>query len=160
MEIPPTCNQLKFNTCKAKVSCMLTHVILLKPKTKTWPAMNKLHLTFSLIFSTNYNIQEASLFPRVNTNQNFLPYFSLFSLKEIARSSLKSLLSNPRVHTLKKDKAHLISSFYSFKATRIVKNTLPFIPTGPTPKERKTLNSPLPFTPTSPAATRISFNSS
>ena len=123
-------------------------------------AMNKLHLTFSLTFSTNYNIQEASLFPRVNTNQNFLPYFSLFSLKEIARSSLKSLLSNSRVHTLKKDKAHLVSSFYSFKATRIVKNTLPFFPTGPTPKERKTLNSPLPFTPTSPAATRISFNSS
>ena len=76
-------------------------------------AITKLHLTFSLTFSTNYNIQEASLFPRVNTNQNFLPYFSLFSLKEIARSSLKSLLSNPWVHTLKKDKAHLISSSYS-----------------------------------------------
>ena len=119
-----------------------------------WPCNEQAppHLFFDFL-----NQLEVSLFPRVNTNQNFLPYFSL---KERARSSLKSLLSNPRVHTLKKDKAHLISSFYSFKATKIVKNTLPFIPTGPTPKERKTLNSPLSLTPTSPAATRVSFNSS
>ena len=48
--------------------------------------------------------------------------------------------------------------FFDFlKATRTIKNSLPLIPTGPTPKERKTLNSPLPLTPTGPATTRGFF---
>ena len=53
--------------------------------------------------------------------------------------------------------------FFDFlKATRRLKKLSPsFIPTGPTPKERKSLNSSLPLTPTSPATRKkVSFNSS
>ena len=48
--------------------------------------------------------------------------------------------------------------FFDFlKATRTIKNSLPLIPMDPTPKKRKTLNSPLPLTPTGLAATRSFF---
>ena len=36
---------------------------------------------------------------------------------------------------------HLISSFFYFNATRTIKNSLPLIPMGPTPKERKALTN-------------------
>ena len=53
--------------------------------------------------------------------------------------------------------------FFDFlKETRRPKQLPPsFIPTGPTPKETKALNSSLPLTPTGPAARKkVSINSS
>ena len=52
---------------------------------------------------------------------------------------------------------HLISSFFYFNATRTIKNSLPFIPMGPTPKERKALNSSLPITLTVQQQQEVSF---
>ena len=47
VEIPLTCNQLKFNTCKANEPCMMTNPI----DQDLDKAITKLHLTSSLTFS-------------------------------------------------------------------------------------------------------------
>ena len=69
-------------------------------------AMNKLHLTSCLTFSSNQSIQEAPYLSISHgyTNQNFSPTLLSFLLRKELGSSLKSLLSNPRVHTLKESK--------------------------------------------------------
>ena len=146
-----TCNQWKFNTCKAKASCMSTN-----PKTKTWPAMHSPSSTSSLLWLSQATRTSKKLFTSLFPtgpckSEIFISTLRSFLLRKELGSSLKSLLSNPQVHTLKESKAHLISSFYSFKTTRIVKNTLPCIPMGPTPKRKKTLSSSLPLILLGPA---------
>ena len=101
---------------------MLTHVLPLNPKDQDLAghAMSKFHLVSSLTFLKTTRTSKKlspSHVPRVHTNDNFLPYFSLFSLKERARSSLQSMGS----HTQRKIKLHLISSSYSLKETRKLK---------------------------------------
>ena len=117
------------------------------------------HLFFD--FSNNQNIQETPFlsFPTGPCKSEFSPHFCLFSLKERARSSLESSLKPTGQHLKKKIRLHIISSFYSLKATRTIKNSLPPIPTGPTPNERKTLSSCLPFILLGPATRKgKSFN--
>ena len=78
------------------------------------------------------------------------PYLFFDFLKETRRlKKLSPSLKPTGPHIKRKIRLHLVSSFYSFKATRTIKNSLPFIPTGPTPKERKALtNSPPSLTET------------
>ena len=102
VEIPPTCNQLKFNTCKAKFSCMWTN-----PKTETWTynhqAPPHLFLDFlKQITSKNLSFPTG---PCKNLNSHFA--FVSFSLKEGARKLPWVSLSSPSVHTPKrKTKPH------------------------------------------------------
>ena len=64
-------------------------------------AITKFHLTSSLIFLKT-NIQEASPFPPIHAKSEFSPLTLLsFLLRKELESSLKFLLSNPWVHTLK-----------------------------------------------------------
>ena len=96
------------------------------------------HKSFSLIFSWLHQ-KVQPLF--------FFPYSFFFVL--ISFFFLCSHTAAP----------YLLFDF--LKETRRLKNSLPLIPTGPTPKEIKTLNSPLPFTPMGPTARKnASFNSS
>ena len=93
-----TCNQWEFKINNINVPCMLTNP---KDQDLASHAITKFHLISSLTFLKT-NIQEASLFPRVNTNLNFSPLTLLsFLLRKELGSSLKSPLSNPRVHTSK-----------------------------------------------------------
>nr|POF23707.1 hypothetical protein CFP56_72221 [Quercus suber] len=62
-----------------------------------------------------------------------LAHFTLFSLKERARSSLKSLLSNPRVHTVKGRKGPAARR----KLLSTLSSSLPLILTGPTTRKGK-----------------------
>ena len=58
-----SCNQVKFNICKAKVSCMLTHVILLNSKDQHLArhATNELHLILISILSNQLKLSRNSL---------------------------------------------------------------------------------------------------
>ena len=91
--------------------------------------------------------------------QNFLPYLFLAAQKVqpllfFPYSFFFVLISFffPCSHTAA---PYLLFDF--LKATRRLKNSLPLIPTSPTPKERKALNTSLPLTPTGPAARNKSF---
>ena len=65
------------------------------------------------------------------------------------------LLSNQRVHTLKERQGSILFLLHTSSKKEDSRSSLHFlIPTGKTPKRKKTLNSPLPFTPTSPATRR------
>ena len=122
MEIATTCNQLKFNTCKAKVSCILTHVILLDPKTNTWPC----------------NKQSSSQF-----------FFDFLKQRELPKTL--SLSQTHRSTQLKKDKAPPHSSFYFLKATRTIKKLPPSHTHGSNTKRKKTLSRSLPLILSGPA---------
>ena len=61
-----TCNQWEFKINNINVPCMLTNP---KDQDLASHAITKFHLISSLTFLKT-NIQEASLFPRVNTNKN------------------------------------------------------------------------------------------
>ena len=70
------------------------------------------------------------------------PYLFFDFLKETRRlKKLSPSLKPTGPHIKRKIRLHLIYSFYSFKASRKIKNSLPFIPTGPTRKERKALTN-------------------
>ena len=94
----PTYNQLKSNTCKAKEPCML-----ISPKDQDL-AMQWTSSTSPLPWLSQATRASKKLltspFPTVHKSK-FLTHSRLFSLKESARKSLMSHLSNPRVHTLK-----------------------------------------------------------
>ena len=88
-----TCNQWKFNTYNAEASCMLTHVIPLNPKDQDLAdhAMNKLppNLFFDFLKVTRTSKKlSPSLFPTGQHESELSPHFTLFSLKERARSFL------------------------------------------------------------------------
>ena len=91
-----TCNQWEFNTkCQS-----FMHVDKPKDQDLAGHVITKFNLISFLTFLKT-NIQEASLFPRVNTNLNFSLTLLSFLLRKELGSSLKSPLSNPRVHTPK-----------------------------------------------------------
>ena len=111
-----------------------------KPKTKTWPCNEQAppHLFLDLLKQLEHPRSSLPLcFPRVHKSE-FLTNFAHFSLKESARNSLMTLLSNPWVHTLKDSKTPSHFSSHSLKETIRPKKLSPsFIPMSPTPKERK-----------------------
>ena len=86
VEFPPTCNQLKFNTCKAKFSCMWTN-----PKTKTWTYNNQAPPHLFLDFLKQIEHSRTSHFPRVHAKIWILTsLLSLFLLRKVLGSSLES----------------------------------------------------------------------
>ena len=96
--------------------------------------MSKFHLVSSLTFLKT-NIQEASLFPRVNKNLNFSPLTLLsFLLRKELGSSLESSLKPTGQHLDRKIKLHIISSSYSLKKlenSKTLSSFLPLILLGP-----------------------------
>ena len=129
MQIPPTCNQLKFNTCKAKVSCMFT---LLNPKTKhlaghaitKYQAPSQFFLDFSKQLELPRNSLALIFHGSTHTNQKFAPYFTPFLLRKELGSSLESFSQVHRFTHQKKDKTDLISYSHFLKETRRLKNSL------------------------------------
>ena len=86
VEIPPTCNQLKFNTCKAKFSSMWTN-----PKTKTWTYNHQAPPHLFLDFLKQIEHPRTSHFPRVHAKIWILTsLLSLFLLRKVLGSSLES----------------------------------------------------------------------
>ena len=92
-----------------------------------WPCNEQAPPHFFFDFSQdNQNIQETLLlsFPMSPHKSEFLTHFALFSLKERARSSLESSLKPTGQHLKRKRKLHIISSSYSLKETRKLKDSL------------------------------------
>ena len=84
VEIPPTWNQLKSNTCKAKEPCML-----ISPKDQNL-AMQWTSSTSALLWIFSRQLEHPrntlfSHFTRVQANQKFQHTLHSFSLKERAR---------------------------------------------------------------------------
>ena len=69
-----------------------------------------------------------------------------FLLRKELGSSLKSPLSNPRVPHIKRKTRFISFLIHTFsKKLEQSRNSLPLMPTGPTPKRKKTLSSSLPL---------------
>ena len=123
VEIPPTCNQLKSNTCKAKEPCML-----ISPKDQDL-AMQWTSSTSPLLWISQATRASKKLltspFP-TGTQIRILTHFTLFSLKERARKLPWVFPLGPWVHThQKKDKSPSYLIFDSFKEPTTIKNSLP-----------------------------------
>ena len=118
-----TCNQWEFNTCNAKVPCML-----MNPKTKTWPAMQWASSTSSLLWLSQATRTRKKLFtspfPTGPHESEFSPHFTLFSLKERARKLSWVFSQTHGQHLKRKRKLHTISSSYSLKETTKLKDSL------------------------------------
>ena len=104
-------------------------------------AMSRFHLVSSLTFLKTTKTSKkhtSSHFPQIHTNKNFSPHFTLFSLKERARSSLMSVLSNPRVHTLKERQNSISYLLHTLSRKPKTQEAISLFHThGPTPEERK-----------------------
>ena len=86
VETPPTCNQLKFNTCKAKFSSLWTN-----PKTKTWTYNHQAPPHLFLDFLKQIEHPRTSHFPRVHAKiWTLTSLSSLFLLRKVLGSSLES----------------------------------------------------------------------
>ena len=122
-----TCNQRKFNTYNAKASCMLTHVIPLNPKDQDLAghAITKFHLISSLTFQITRTSKKLpfSHFPRVHVNQNSHLIFVSFLLRKELGNSLEYSIKPTGQHLKRKRKLHTISSSYSLKETRKLKDS-------------------------------------
>ena len=102
VEFPPTCNQLKFNTCKAKFSYMWTN-----PKTKTWTYNHQAPPHLFLDFLKQVEHSRTSHFPRVHAKIWILTsLLSLFLLRKVLGSSLEYSLKSTGSHTKRKTKPH------------------------------------------------------
>ena len=122
------------------------HVDKPKDQDQAGHAITKLHLTSSLTFLKT-NIQKTSLFPQINTKSEFSPPTLLsFLLRKELGSSLKSFSQVHGFTHQQKDQTHLISYSHFLKETRRLKKlSSSLMPTGPTPKRKKTLSSSLPL---------------
>ena len=96
-------------------------------------------------YQDNQNIQEILFIPTDPHKSEFLPHFTLFSLKERAKSSLKSLLSNPQVHTLKERQdsisflLHTLSK--KLENSKTLSSSLPLILSGSTTRKGKSFHT-------------------
>ena len=115
------------------------------------PYNNQVPPHFFFDFSQNKHLRSLSI-PTGKHKSKFSPLTLLsFLLRKELRSSLKSLLSNPQVHTLKErqDSSHFL--FTLSQKLEQSRNSLPLMPMGPTPKRKKTLSSSLPLILLGPA---------